>query len=76
MTPDMKRALGVVYALGDRAPRIGEVRALLGLPVGDVFDERLAWFVKGVQARVGLPVSGWLTQATLDAIDKVKGVAR
>lgn len=76
MTPDVRRALGVVYALGDHAPRIAEVRSLLRLPAGDVFDERLQWAVRGVQATAGLPVTGWLSKATLAAIDRLKGVTR
>ena len=57
--------------LGDTDPVVGRVRVRLNVPGGDTLDRPLMEIIKGVQSGHGLPVTGWLDERTLAALDIV-----
>jgi len=71
---DIQNAAGILAVRGESSETISEVRALLGLPAGDLFDEPLEQRIRGFQTVAGLVPNGWLTGITYDRLRSVRGV--
>lgn len=54
--------------LGDTGTDVSHAQVLLGLTPTGTFDEQTAAFVRGVQLREGLPVSGRVTKRTAEKL--------
>lgn len=68
--PQVETPGGPPLRRGDRGARVRILRARLGLPEGDVFDDALANALSRFQAAHGLPVNGTLDGGTLAALNR------
>ncbi|HVI30568.1 L,D-transpeptidase family protein [Phenylobacterium sp.] len=68
--PQMETPGGPLLRPGDRGARVRILRARLGLPEGDEFDDALAQALSRFQAVHGIPVSGSGDGATLAALNR------
>lgn len=57
-----------LVSLNESSPIVGLVRARLNIPGQDSLDSALAEYLRGVQVAIGLPATGSIDHATLDAL--------
>jgi L,D-transpeptidase YcbB len=71
--PEIEIGPGAILKAGASGERVALLRARLGLPSGDHFDEEVAAAVRDYQASHGLPVDGAAGPATLASLNRGAG---
>lgn len=54
-----------VAVVGETRPIVEQVRRVLNVPGGELFDHQLADIIRGVQFAAGLPPNGWIDEDLL-----------